>query len=195
MDAVSAQGAPAAALAQLTVRAATYRVVAREVLFPGVAVAAIVTSADIRMPMGLPGHRGLIWLTLLVTTVLITRRRETVVGVGAASTLATLGMHTPPDPWGSGRYLAAAILLYAVAAAPVAVRQRWVVALAAAPIHLVALAGVLTSLLSHGYLPRLASAGMVEKTLCHLMFGLLAGLLGWIVASSFDRYLRREYLS
>ncbi len=195
MDAVSAEGAPAAALAPLTVRDATYRGFAREVLFPGVAVAAIVTSADIRMPMGLPGHRGLIWLTLLVTTVLITRRRETVVGVGVASMLATLGLHTAPDPWGSERYLAAAILLYAVAAAPVAVRHRWVVALAAAPIHLVALAGVLTRLLSHGYLPRLASVGMVEKMLFHLMFGLLAGLLGWIVASSLDRFLRRECLS
>ncbi|MGC2652190.1 MAG: hypothetical protein WA317_01010 [Mycobacterium sp.] len=186
MDAVSSK---------LTVREATRCVVTRDVLFPGLAIAAIVISADVRVPMGLPGHRGLIWLTLLVTTVLITRRRETVVVVGAASMLATLGLHISPDAWGSGRYLAAAILLYAVAAAPVAVRRRWVVALAAAPIHLVALAGALATWLSHGYLPVLASVGMAEKTLCHLLFGLLAGLLGWTVASIVNRFHWRECLS
>lgn len=184
MDAVSSE---------LTVREATHWSVARDVLLPGLAVAAIVTSADVHTPMELPGHRGLIWLTLLVTTVLITRRRETVVVVGAVSMLATLGLHTPPDPWGSGRYLAAAILLYAVATAPMAKGRRWVVALAAAPIHLVALGGALATWLSHGYLPGSALVGMAEKTLYHLLFGLLAGLLGWTVASSVDRLYRREF--
>ncbi|PQM44047.1 hypothetical protein C1Y40_05793 [Mycobacterium talmoniae] len=39
---------------------------AREVVFPVLAVVVIVAYADLRIPMGLPGHRGLIWLTLLV---------------------------------------------------------------------------------------------------------------------------------
>lgn len=137
--------------------------VARELLFPVLATVVIVGYADVRIPMGLAGHRGLIWLTLLVAVVMATHRRTTVLAVGAAATVATFAMH------GSMRYLAAAILLYAVTAMPVVRRRRWLVVLAAAPIHLVALAGSLV---------------IAEKVLSHLGFGLTAGLLGWAIASA-----------
>ncbi|QLL09951.1 hypothetical protein [Mycobacterium vicinigordonae] len=135
----------------------------RELVFPILGVAAIVGYADVRIPMGLPGHRGLIWLTLLVAVALATQRRATVIAVGAAATVATLAMP------GSTRYLAAAVLLYAVATTVWRSRHRgcWV-ALAAAPIHLVALAG---------------GAWPTEKVWLHLGFGLIAGLLGWAIAS------------
>ncbi len=194
MEAVAADGAQESFLARSTVRDAIRWGFAREVAFPMFAVAVIVTSADVHLPMGLPGHRGLIWLTLLVTVVLLTHRRETVVAVGGASMVATQVIHTAPDPWGSARYLAAAVLLYAVAAARVVSGRRWVIALAAAPIHLVALAGSVAALLNRGYPPVLASVGIADKTLFHLMFGLLAGLLGWIVASSVDHFHRMEHL-
>ncbi|MEZ0365463.1 hypothetical protein ACAG26_17415 [Mycobacterium sp. pUA109] len=160
---------------------------AREVVFPVLAVAVIVGYADLRIPMGLPGHRGLIWLTLLVAVALTTRRRETVLAVGAGSTVASLLLHLAPGPADSARYLAAAVLLYAVAAAPVVRRRRWLVALAAAPIHLVALAGSLAPMLGGGHLLVLASAGMTERVLFHLGFGLVAGLLGWAIAFGLDR--------
>ncbi|OBK21289.1 hypothetical protein A5634_10480 [Mycobacterium asiaticum] len=139
----------------LTPRAAG---ITREIAFPVLAVVAIVGYADIRIPMGLPGHRGLIWLTLLVAVVLATHRRATVLAVGAAATIATVAIH------GSTRYLAAAILLYLVAA----VARRQLAVLAAAPIHLVA---VTDSLM---FVP--------EKLWFHLGFGLAAGLLGWAIA-------------
>lgn len=139
----------------------------REILSPLLAVVVIAGYADIRIPMGLPGHRGLIWLTMLVAVVLTTRRRSTVLAVGVAATLAAVSLH---PPMGGTRYLAAAVLLYAVAG--VARRRRWEVALAAAPIHLVALADSV-----------LVLPGLAEKALCHLGFGLAAGALGWAIAS------------
>jgi hypothetical protein len=155
---------------------------AREVAFPVLAAAVIVESADIRVPLGLPGHRGLVWLTLLVAVALVTRRRETVIVVGAASTMAAMALHAVAGPWGSARYLAAAVVLYAVAAAPVVRRRQWLLAIAAAPIHLVALAGSIVALLGGGYLFTSASIGLAEKAVFHLGFGLVAGLLGWAVA-------------
>ncbi|OBI85243.1 hypothetical protein A9X01_18190 [Mycobacterium asiaticum] len=139
----------------------------RELLFPLLATLLIAGYADIRVPMGLPGHRGLIWLTLLVAVVLTTHRRSTVLAVGVAAALASVSLH---PPIGGTRYLAAAVLLYAVAG--VARRRRWVVVLAAAPIHLVALAG-----------STLVLPGLAEKALCHMGFGLAAGALGWVIAS------------
>lgn len=162
---------------------------AREVGFPVLAFAVIVASADIRIPMGLPGHRGLVWLTLLVTVALVTRTRETVVAVGAASTMATLILdvaHGAGGLAGSARYLAAAVMLYAVAATPIARRRRWLIAFAAAPIHLVALAGSVAALISGGYMLALVSVGMTEKVLFHLGFGLAAGLLAWVLAFGMD---------
>lgn len=158
-------------------RAVTSWPLAREVLVPVLAVGAIVGAADIRIPLGLPGHRGLIWLTLLVVVVLTARRHQTVLAVGATSTVATLLLHAAPGPADSARYLAAAVLLYAVAA--VARRRCWLVAIMAAPIHLVALAG--------WHLFTLASVGLTEKALFHLGFGLTAGLLGWAIAAGMDR--------
>lgn len=148
---------------------------AREAVFPALAVALIVEYSDIRIPLGLPGHRGLVWLTSLVAVALVARWRETVVAVGAASTVSTLMLHGVGDAWASTRDLSAAILLYAVATLPWVRPRRWLIVPAAAPIHLVALLG-------RGQLSAVVSTGVVEKVMCHLGFGLIAGLLGWTIA-------------
>ena len=163
---------------------------ARELVFPLLTVVAIVGYADVRIPVGLSGHRGLIWLTLLVAVVLTTRRRATVLAVGAAATIATYATHISTVAPGSDRYLAAAILLYVVTAAPVARRRHWLVALAAAPIHLVALADMSVGLLGRGHLSAIVSTGITEKALSHLAFGLAAGLFGWAIASALTRVHR-----
>jgi hypothetical protein len=151
---------------------------------PVLAVVVIVGYADVRVAMGLPGHRGLIWLTLLVTVALATHRRATVLAVGTGATVATFALQLPTAGAGSARYLAAAILLYAVMGAAVVRRREWLVVLAAAPIHLVALADSVTALLGRGYPSVLLTAGMAEKLLFHLGFGLAAGALGWAIAST-----------
>lgn len=161
--------------------AAGYTVV-REAVFPVLAAAAIVASTDVRIPLGLPGHRGLVWLTLLVAVALVTVRRETVLAVGAASTVATLPMHGWSDPLWSSRYVAAAALLYAAASLPAVRSRRWLLSIAAAPIHLVALTSSVFGLHAGGHLSSWVSSGLLEKAGGHLVFGFLAGLLGWVVA-------------
>lgn len=154
----------------------------RKVVFPLVAVATIVASTDIRIPVGLPGHRGLVWLTLLVAVTLVTVRRETVLAVGAASSIATLPMHGWADPLWSSRYAAAAALLYATVSLSAVRVRRWLLSVAAAPIHLVALASSVFGLHAGGHLSTWASNGLLEKACWHLVFGFVAGLFAWVVA-------------
>ncbi|WP_232000764.1 hypothetical protein [Mycobacterium kyorinense] len=161
--------------------------VAREVAFPLLAVALIVAYCDVRIPLGLPGHRGLVWLTLLVMVVVVTSRRETVIAVGAASTLATSAIGAAAGPCHGGQYVAAAVLLYAVAAVGAVRRRRWLLALSAAPIHLVALASSVVALLGRGQLFTFASVGMAERVAFHLTFGLIAGLLAWTLVCGMER--------
>ena len=161
--------------------------VVREVAFPVLAVAVIVASTDIRVPLGLPGHRGLIWLTMLVAVALATARRETVLAVGAASSIAALPMHGLSDPLWSCRYVAAAAMLYAVASLPMVRVRRWLLAVAAAPIHLVALASSMLSWHSGANLSAWASNGMLERAGWHMVFGFVAGLLAWVVALCLGR--------
>ncbi len=163
-------------------RPAAGLVAAREAVFPLLAVATIVASTDIRIPLGLPGHRGLVWLTLLVAVALVTPRRETVLAVGAASSIAALPMHGWTDPLWSSRYVAAAALLYAAASLPVVRLRRWLLSVAAAPIHLVALATSVFGPHAGGHLSTWVSSGLLEKAGWHLVFGFTAGLLAWLVA-------------
>ena len=136
---------------------------------PLVAVAALAVESEVRIPVGLPGHRGLLWLSVLVAVALIARPRGTTTAVGVASSLVAIGMGT--DPTTALRYAAAAVLLDAALAVPVVRRRPFLLALLAAPVHLVALA---TPVL-HG--TGLAALG--ERALFHMGFGLLAGLVGW----------------
>ncbi|MFC5993452.1 hypothetical protein ACFQE5_04385 [Pseudonocardia hispaniensis] len=157
---------------------------AREFALPLAALLAIVATADLRIPIGLPGHRGLLWLTLLVAVALTARRTGTLSAVGVGSSALALALGTAAAP-GALRYVAAAILLEAVAAAPLARRRPWVVALAAAPIHLVALVVPMGA----GF--GLATMGSLPRLLGHLGFGLVAGMLGWAFAAGAERVTRR----
>lgn len=178
MDAVPADRGAVALLSRSSLRESTAWLLSCELGLPALAALLIVASADIQIPIGLPGHRGLVWLTLLVTVTWVTRSRETVVAVGAASTVATALLHTAPGIWADARYVEAAVLLYAVAAVPAVSRRRWLIAVAAGPIHFVALIGSVAVI----------SAGLAERSLLHLGFGLAAGVLGWAMASGITRF-------
>lgn len=159
----------------------------REVAFPLLAVGIIVACTDVRIPLALPGHRGLVWLTMLAAVALVTARRETVLAVGAASSIAALPVHGLTDPLWSSRYVAAAVLLYAVASLPAVRTRRWILAVAAAPVHLVALASSVLRWHSGANLSAWASHGMLERGGWHLVFGFVAGLLAWVVALGLGR--------
>lgn len=168
-----------------TVQRPTAMALAREVVFPAAAATVIALSTDIRMPLGLPGHRGLVWLTLLVAVALTARRPQTVLAVGATSTVATVLLQSGPGPWAGVRYLGAATFLYLLTASPALRCRRWLVAVAAAPIHLVALAVPIATGLIGGH--HAAMVGIGDKALFHLGFGLVAGILGWTAAAVIDR--------
>ncbi len=165
-------------------RRPTGLVLARDVVFPVAAAAVITLSSEMRMPLGLPGHRGLVWLTLLVAVALTARRPSTVLAVGAASTAATVLLQSGPGPGAGVRYLGAAALLCLLTTNPAVRGRRWLVALAAAPIHLVALAVPITTGLIGGH--HAAMMGIGDKALFHLGFGLVAGILGWAIAAAID---------
>lgn len=167
-----------------TVRRPGSTALAREVIFPAAATVAIVMAADVRMPLALPGHRGLVWLTLLVAVALTARRPLTVFAVGTASTAATVLLQSSPGPWASARYLGAAALLGLLTSSPAIRSRRWLIALAAAPIHLVALAVPIATGLMGSHHVALVAIG--DKALFHLGFGLVAGMLGWAIAAVID---------
>ena len=96
---------------------------ARDVVFPAAAAVLITLSSEMRIPLGLPGHRGLVWLTLLVAVALTARRPQTVLAVGAASTAATVLLQSGPGPWAGVRDLGAAAFLCLLTTNP-AVRSR-----------------------------------------------------------------------
>ncbi|MGB3333280.1 MAG: hypothetical protein WBA79_10760 [Mycobacterium sp.] len=167
-----------------TVRRPTSLVLARDVVFPAAAALVITWASEMRMPLGLPGHRGLVWLTLLVAVTLTARRPQTVLAVGAASTAATVLLQSGPGPWAGVRYLGAAAFLYLLATNPAVRSRRWLIALAAAPIHLVALAVPIATGIMGGH--HAGMVGLGDKALYHLGFGLVAGLLGWVMAAAID---------
>lgn len=140
----------------------------RSIALPVVAVAAIVAQADVRLAIGLPGHRGLLWLTVLAVVAYTARTRGTTTAVGAASALLLAGLGaTPVDAL---RYAAAAALLDAALALPAVRRLPVLLAVLAGPIHLVALAT-----------PLLRGMPLGDRPLLHLAFGLAAGLIAWAI--------------
>ena len=144
------------------------------------AVGAIVLAAEIRSPMQLPGHRALIWLSALGATALLTRHRgaTTAVGVVAAGTLALTGLGNG-GALGALPYVLAALALDAVLLVGAVRRHPILLALLAAPIHLLALIVPLTRSARVGVLPVDALPGMGSVVVLHLVFGLAAGLIGW----------------
>jgi len=149
---------------------------AREIVVGAGAVALIVTSAGLRLPIGVPGHRGLIWLTVLVAVAATSRSRTTVLAVGAASAMGLAALGGAPGQ--GGRYVLAAVLLSVLADLTAVQRRPWLLALAAAPIHLLAV-GASTGLLG--------AAGIAAKIAGHLGFGLGAGALGLLAAGGVAR--------
>lgn len=143
------------------------------------AVAAIVLQQLIHTPWGLPGHRGIFWLSTLIAVRWAVDRPGVATGVALASSgvivlaAPVLGFHTLP-------YLVAAVLLDALAAAPVVRRHRWLVVAAAPVIHL---AGVFSPLVrSLAVSPPVdALAGMGPFLQGHLAWGLAAGVVGTAV--------------
>lgn len=151
------------------------------------AVGVIVAQMAWRLPLGIPGHRGLIWLAALVVVALMTPRgTTTVTGITAAGVAGALGL-IASGPLGFVPYIGAALLLEAAVAWPVVKKHSWLVILLAAPIHLVGVIVPVTKGWAVGVSPAALAHGLAGVAAFHLLFGLLGGALGWLVVRSLPR--------
>jgi hypothetical protein len=143
------------------------------------ATAGIVLQQELRTPLHVPGHRGLLWLSLLIAVRLVAGRPGPALAVAVASAglCAALGL-SPDGPLGALPYVLAAGALDATALVPWLRGRAWPVVLAAAPVHLVALAVPVSQSLLVGVAPAALARGMGTVALLHLGFGAGAGLLG-----------------
>jgi hypothetical protein len=154
----------------------------RGALLCGVTVVAVVVQTQLRIPIGVPGHRGLVWLTLLVAVLLFTGSPPATAAVGltSAGLITALGL----GPQAAVPPAAAAIILATVASAQWVRRRPWAIALLAAPVHLVALIVPLHRGLMVGVTTHPEMESMITL---YLLFGLAAGLGGWGLAKSWSR--------
>jgi hypothetical protein len=143
------------------------------------ATAGVVLQQELRTPLHVPGHRGLLWLSLLVAVRVVARRPGPALAVGVASAGLTAALALSPDgPFGALPYVLAAGALDATALVPWLRRRAWPVVLAAAPVHLVALVVPLSQSLLVGVAPMALAQGAGGVALLHVGFGAAAGLLG-----------------
>jgi len=156
---------------------------ARTVALCLLATGGIVLQQALHAPLHLPGHRGLVWLALLIAVRLGSGRAGAATAVGAASGVLILGLGLSPNGLiGALPYLAAAVAVDALAALKLVRDHPWLLALAAAPIHLVALVVPMSRSLRVGVIPTALLQTMQTVIWWHLAFGLAAGLLGWGLA-------------
>ena len=162
---------------------ARLRAVAPTAVLVAAAAAAVVVAADVRIPLHLPGHRGLLWLTALVAAALIARRPgpATAAGVLAGGTVAVVGIGNG-GALGAVPYVLAALLLDGALAAGVIRRRPVLLVVLAAPIHLVALVVPIARSARVGVGLSGSLPGLAPVALSHLAFGLAAGVIGGGVA-------------
>jgi hypothetical protein len=149
------------------------------------ATAGVVLQQELRTPLHLPGHRGLLWLGLLVAVRLVARRPGPALATGVASAGVTAGLGLSPDgALGAIPYLLAAGALDATALVPWLRDRSWPVVALAAPVHLVALVVPVSSSLLVGVAAPALAQGLAPVALLHLCFGAGAGALGLGLATA-----------
>jgi hypothetical protein len=140
------------------------------------AVAGIIWQQLVHTPWGMPGHRGLFWLSTLIAARWTIDRPGTALGVAAASSAGillldpTMGVHV-------ATYLIAGFLVDLAATANLIRRHPWTMVLLAPLILLVNLINPFLHNLTRSALPTVIS-GMGFYVQGHLLWGTAAGLLG-----------------
>src|SRR5580765_2440769 len=179
----------APALLGADTRARTLTAPVAMVLVGGLAVGLIVVQQLVRTPWGLPGHRGLFWLSTLIAVRLIVDRPGTAVRVAATASCLILmsnpamGVHVIP-------YLLAALLVDRAMATRTVRRHPWVILVLAPLIHLVA---VLDPLVHNLQLAPLVTVlpGMGFYIRGDLLWGAAAGVVGLAIGLPGRGVMRR----
>lgn len=153
------------------------------------AVAVIVWQQMGHTPWGLPGHRGVFWLSALIASRWIIDRPGTAIRISALSSSLILVM-SPATGGQVVPYLVAALLVDLAAATRVIRRHPWLLLPLAPLIHLV---GVLSPLVHNLAISPLAAVlpGMWFYVQGHLLWGAAAGVVGLGVGIPGRKLMRR----
>ncbi|HEY5198535.1 MAG TPA: hypothetical protein VIJ51_16050 [Solirubrobacteraceae bacterium] len=162
-----------------------------------VTTAGVIGFAAWKVPLGLPGHRALGWLTMLVAARLIAGRGWGA-GVGIVSAVLVLALGISPDGiYGVADYAIAGVLIdatltarpsiagnavkLAVLGAIVLLAVGWIAPLGRSLTGGIPMAELWPSLVS------VAGAGLSRLVVLDLAFGAVAGAMGWGLASALRR--------
>lgn len=151
-------------------------------------VALIVAQQWVRTPWGLPGHRAIVWLTVLIALRWALGRTWSATAVGGAAGVVLFAMN-PAFGIQAVVYLVVGAGVDRIAGWDVVRRRPWLIVLCAPILHLVALAA---PLLRTAQYPGADPAGFLAFALRgHLFWGLVAGILGLLMGSLLRRGLAR----
>lgn len=153
------------------------------------AVAGIIWQQLVHTPWGLPGHRGIFWLSALIAVRWAIDRPGTALGIAAASSAGiilidpTMGVHVTS-------LLIAGFLVDLAAKSPAIRRHPWIMLPLAPLILLVNLMNPFVHNLAQSSLPTVLS-GMWFYVQGHLEWGVAAGIVGMGVGVFGRSMLRR----
>ena len=155
------------------------RSIPREAVIVLIGAALVVAAMAWRLPIGVPGHRGLIWMTALAVVALNARPgAATLSGALGATTGLALGL-LANGPLGFISYVLAGMALDLVAARGGLRLRRWLIIPAAGLVHLLALVVPVSKALAVGVAASALVHGMWTVALLHLCFGLAAGAIAY----------------
>jgi hypothetical protein len=162
-----------------------------------VGTAGVIGFAAWKVPLGLPGHRALGWLTMLVAARLIAGRgMGALVGVASAVLVLELGI-SPDGVYGVADYAIAGILIDATLTARPSMTRSPLVLVVLGAIVLLAVGWIapLGRSLTGGIpmaelwpsVVSVAGAGLSRIVVLDLLFGAIAGGMGWSLAAALRR--------
>jgi hypothetical protein len=160
-------------------------------------VGGVIGFAAWKVPLGLPGHRALGWLTVLILVRLIAGRGSSAL-VGLVGAVAVLALGISPDGvWGVADYAIAGVLVDATLTARPAVARSAVKLPVLGAIVLLAVGWIapLGQSMSGGVpmaelwpsVVAIAGTGLSRLVVLDLCFGALAGAMAWAVAFAIGR--------
>lgn len=154
-----------------------------------VADLAMLAKAFLRTPIHVPGHSGLLWISLLVVgRGLVDKPGAGLVLGGVAGAVATFLGTGRAGPFEWTKYLAAGVLLeIMVLVLPGPLTALWKAALVGAVAHLGKLAAMLLVSLALQLPAGFIVLGLGVSTMTHVVFGALGGVIGALLL----RELRR----
>lgn len=153
------------------------------------AVAGIILQQLVHTPWGLPGHRGLFWLSTLIAARWAIDRPGTAFGIAAASSAGILAFD-PAMGVHVATYLVAGFVIDLVATVKFVQRHPWTMIPLAPLILLVNLINPFVHNLAQSSLLTVIP-GMWFYVQGHLLWGLAAGVVG-MSAGAFGKYMLRR---